>query len=1131
MADASEVGNFGTIRLLKRREPSTVVASYPIDEEEVTFGRDPSCSVRLYYQGVSSFHCKIVFEERKAFLQVLGVNGVVVDGCQVYPAKPDSTPTTVPLPNGSTFEIHKKRFIFNYPPKELRPQLFTPGVKVKRRGSLRMSMIQSAHVFSPAPSPNPRDNLRVLQSPLKLASMDEDDPVTLVDGNHPRVFEEGQDLIILEDIELKFTSDPEMQTPTRSQTMQSLPQTQVPASKKLPQPQTPRRRSVPSLHRAVLIRSAQRVAYLREMQVQRQRIEYGNQFEDINLDEEAAEEEEVEESVIGDIVNDDSEEVGPDVVADVGVQGDGIIGDEDIENAEYEEGDEQDDEQDITEARDGYQEEREETSAVQYSTPLQVSRTRQLGAFMTPQAGLFAQRPPKEEDDGQRQKTGPQRPPPGYRFSLAPGLGAGTLSLRDKPKEADAEVKVARPPSPTKPRLEISEEERKAILERRKSALKAPDPEFADHIPGLGARRTSALPPSGPSVPTSPFKSIREDIDDGENTRSVLKRMEDSLAGMRRKSLARQSIGVGRNAGLPPSPEKGFSLLASGSGPSPMRGRFEGRMQLRFGEDMIMEETGSQLKKEEEDMRNDMTADANKSKGKDGLKMEVENEEEDEQDENIFRPRLPLQMPGTPRMDGLRNMFRVPQAPVGLLTPAVRGVRELFREKTAAIVPQTPRMDGIRSLFIEQRIPATPAFDGIAEMMQLDGDEGEPDLGKEDNEEGDKMPVDIPKDIVDDIQPEDRKADPLPAPRPTVRGKETRIVRGTPDMSTMADDEATPDLGIVPVPKGQLASRAGKAGEAAVVHRTTRVRKVAGAGSDTEEPAKTKASAAAVKRAAKDAEDNATEESEKPAKTAVRRGRPPKAVADSDETDAKAAKAKPKGRPRKPESVSNVAPKTARKGASEDDSSAPVVAKAPTALRRGTRARSQSVDRESELGAGTNDDPLDSTGRSSPDGASSSSATTKAKRSVRTKAATVETIPEEDEPVQVKPLRKSTLAAAARVRKARADAEGTQDSVLQKKKAVASQKAAKTQEPTDDDDSMDKEDKENTPERSPVSPIEPDEDVPVKTSRSRAAPKTAATTKARTVATKATKPPLRTMKVKEEEPTVPLRTTRTRARK
>lgn len=63
--DSAEVGRFGTLRLVKRLEPHKVVASYPVDEEEVTFGRDPACSIRLYYESVSALHCKIIFRERK----------------------------------------------------------------------------------------------------------------------------------------------------------------------------------------------------------------------------------------------------------------------------------------------------------------------------------------------------------------------------------------------------------------------------------------------------------------------------------------------------------------------------------------------------------------------------------------------------------------------------------------------------------------------------------------------------------------------------------------------------------------------------------------------------------------------------------------------------------------------------------------------------------------------------------------------------------------------------------------------------------------------------------------------------------------------------------------------------------
>jgi hypothetical protein len=61
----SQVGRYGTICLMKRQEPNTVVTAFGIDTEELTFGRDPTCGVRLYYSDVSLVHCRIVFEERK----------------------------------------------------------------------------------------------------------------------------------------------------------------------------------------------------------------------------------------------------------------------------------------------------------------------------------------------------------------------------------------------------------------------------------------------------------------------------------------------------------------------------------------------------------------------------------------------------------------------------------------------------------------------------------------------------------------------------------------------------------------------------------------------------------------------------------------------------------------------------------------------------------------------------------------------------------------------------------------------------------------------------------------------------------------------------------------------------------
>ena len=63
----SQVGRYGTISLLKRNEEHTVVTSFGIDAEELTFGRERTCGVRLYYSDVALLHCKVVFEERKVF--------------------------------------------------------------------------------------------------------------------------------------------------------------------------------------------------------------------------------------------------------------------------------------------------------------------------------------------------------------------------------------------------------------------------------------------------------------------------------------------------------------------------------------------------------------------------------------------------------------------------------------------------------------------------------------------------------------------------------------------------------------------------------------------------------------------------------------------------------------------------------------------------------------------------------------------------------------------------------------------------------------------------------------------------------------------------------------------------------
>ncbi|KAJ7218721.1 hypothetical protein C8J57DRAFT_1095554 [Mycena rebaudengoi] len=300
-------GRFGTIQLLRTTSnvapPSAttdVVTSFGIDTPSVSFGRDPTCSVRLYYAAVSPLHARVVFSPAgKAFVEVLGEQGMRVDGCGVFPHTDGKGPKTIPLGGGSELEIHGKRFRFVYPPKELRKVLAASPAPNR---ALRLSMISSAQVFSPRPSADPRQNLRVLQSPMRApfpraatnnshtrmaaptnnASEDEEhENITLVQGAHPRVVEEARDLVILEDVDLSLSPSP------------SSPRNAPPAldAPQLARPTTPARRQ--SLHRAVLIRSAQRA--------------YADENDSGSEEEDGGSEDEAVAALLGDALSDEDE--------------------------------------------------------------------------------------------------------------------------------------------------------------------------------------------------------------------------------------------------------------------------------------------------------------------------------------------------------------------------------------------------------------------------------------------------------------------------------------------------------------------------------------------------------------------------------------------------------------------------------------------------------------------------------------------------------------------------------------------------------------------------------------------------------------------------------------------------------
>jgi pSer/pThr/pTyr-binding forkhead associated (FHA) protein len=56
-------GQYGVLRLLSRL--GKAVQSFPVDSDVLTFGRDQSCDVRMYFTFVSPLHAKLVFEDGK----------------------------------------------------------------------------------------------------------------------------------------------------------------------------------------------------------------------------------------------------------------------------------------------------------------------------------------------------------------------------------------------------------------------------------------------------------------------------------------------------------------------------------------------------------------------------------------------------------------------------------------------------------------------------------------------------------------------------------------------------------------------------------------------------------------------------------------------------------------------------------------------------------------------------------------------------------------------------------------------------------------------------------------------------------------------------------------------------------
>ncbi|KAG6908986.1 hypothetical protein DXG01_002475 [Tephrocybe rancida] len=680
--NADHIGRYGTISLLKRRRSSSasssstssdsdVLTAFGIDTPSLTFGRDLTCGVRLYYADVAHVHCRIVFnEEKKAFLRVAGEGGVLVDGCAVYPTGAEKKEeATIPLTNGSEFEIHGKRFRFSYPPKEMRAALYASPIPTRMP---RLSLIQSTHVFSPRPSPDPRENLRVLQSPLKNTFLrrerklqtpmrkalfakyqynspakplshqkpeqededeEDDEPeedIVLVDGNHPRVVEDERDLVILEDIAV-LPPAPIPHAPIPSRPLQlHAPQPQQ------PQPKTPTRaRSLSrnTLHRAVLIRSAQRAVMQaeREEEEEREEMEVLSAVAGLADESEDDKEEEQEQDVEMDVEMD----------MEVPLAFDTSSGSSDEEPDEERQGrkqqraqqkqkmgwrkslerlwpfrssspsketpeddtEEDEDEDPISPIdppgpRDSSSAEEEETEDIPAPLPQHTpARPPVFGKFMTPQPQVrigastsdptltHGRAPPQGAGQGGRFSLGggaPQRVPraPEQVWKVRdivvpapnpPATPAARLAPSTPRPVNVATVGVTPRPTPRKKAVPgVGEDERKAIQERRRSALR--DAGEVGFVPGMGMSPMKPLwspvkassSSSSALFPTTPARTGTAGIEEeearegggpeGEDTRALLERMKETVEGMKRRRSLAPSLPPVTPRRTPPTP-------------------------------------------------------------------------------------------------------------------------------------------------------------------------------------------------------------------------------------------------------------------------------------------------------------------------------------------------------------------------------------------------------------------------------------------------------------------------------------------------------------------------------------------------------------------------------------------------
>ncbi|KAI9513527.1 hypothetical protein F5148DRAFT_1006664 [Russula earlei] len=969
--DGSEFGSYGVLRFMRRHE-ETIIASYPIDDDELTFGCDPSCSVRLYYPTVSPLHAKIIFQDRKAFIQAHGVHGLLVDNCRVFPVS-TTTPTTVPLTNNSELEISKKRFRFEYPPKALRPVLAfatppQPSTSSRRR-VLRLSMIQSAQVFTPRPDPDPHVNLRVLQTPIRLngspskhahrtprqAQTDRQEgeygmPIRLVEGNHPQVVEEEQDLVILEEVDVPERSSQvippsdtdgagpsgsitSMQNPTdASQMGGSHPAPAFPFPPSNQQFQTPLRRpGRPSLHRAVLIRSAQRAAIRIEMEKEQEQEEREVEEHILPVDEQMKVDEEGqagEDAVMAEFYedlqqDDDGEDVGPDPEPKTPVFGwrKGLEvfknGFQALRSRSRSPEKNVDAERDFVEAR---------SSGNEYDHSLQDNDDQpdqELELLEHENERLLEDVPPAQETRFEsdfairaasvpRQFT-PQRPQRPLLFMTPQvpkanrGLGladrvrgrtsTGSVgrasfarSLRDQ-EIAIPDVNPSTPSNTVEPyQRRINNSERQAIQERRRSALAQPDMFFGGGIPGSRRNSLNSSTPGAKAAanfvsPSKAWTPIREDEEEAETT-TLLEKMKEVVEGMqRRRSIQTESIA---NVSIPKRSEKG--------------------------------------------------------------EKDVDQQDEAlEDDEATTEEPVPIRAdsrsvaptyPATPHMSDLRHVFSEKHA--ANIPPSYAGVRTLFKMEHAPI-PETPRLDGLREIFFlaREREPSTPIFEDVGEMLATPQDSVVQEITESNEVEMDntgELHASSPSSKRSGGKPMD-SGHPVMAgsriPAKTTGGRRIGDGRATPsDAEQLADDGQMSDI-----PPAKPLKQSANIPKSSVVRRTDR---------RAENEAKEDTDVVPSKSARKARKVNTPEVPEH-APTPRDAVIPDRLPGRRSRTATKSTDSTTESGPAEPTKSTRSTMRGTKAGAASAPSSEPVVkpgleAEPPKGARRGVRKRSQSVE-------------------------------------------------------------------------------------------------------------------------------------------------------------------------------------------